>query len=864
MATLTLSKKTSERGFYPVTKQLDRPIIDGNIGAVNVIGQVQRHLPGAKILLVKGYSSGNRDYSKAKAPVSTGWGLNAKIGQSTFETYKQPSDQEINNHLRSKGWIGAALDQSLCIVDIDGIKDNNKTVSMEGHSLGNMLLKLLRNEGYNFHAIQTPNGFQFVFKSPSGATIKNQVKEVTALGVQPDYRTAGGMIVWPTSGTENRFILHTCEGELDEVPYFLHPMYKPKINGEGIPNYPIYPFGEGSRNDSMNKFLYTLRAFGGEKVSPNNIDEIGHLVNNYFTEPSMDASEVNATIQSVLSAGIEVRPQRERYELFVEDEQGGLKKSEQVIIPEPFFAEHGLLKKMVDVKEGKEVIQVPIMVCRHIPVVSQSFSNLEKSQLHHEIQWDDYGRTYRETVPAGDISTRNRLLLLADRSLAVTDLNARELIDYFNRYILFNEIPRGHLVERLGHVKGGFIHPLMSEGIKIMPPDIGDKQTIEAFESVGTWSSWIESVFEQVRDHPKAIVMLLGSFASVLLNDLKLSPFIIDLSGPTSKGKTTILKVAASVWGNGHLVSEWNITKVAAERKAAFLNSFPLMLDDTMKADERQLKSFVYNFSGGRSKGRGSITGTQTEFTWNNLLLSTGETSLTEYAMQAGGAAARVLPITGLPFDDVEYEFFNELYEAIENHHGAIGIEFLKQWQDKKEVLLPLYKDFNAQFQKKSNGNEVLGRIARHYAALVFTAHTLNSFFQMEINLNQLTHLFDEMVKENTAIDKPMQMLEAILTDLDSKRESISGDYEVRHDLKAIYKDKTLFLLPAYLKEFLKTEQSSIRNEWLRRGLSIGSIQKGKESDSKLIKHCGKVYRAIPIQPNVVEELGFDFTETWK
>src|SRR5690606_14860518 len=145
--------------------------------------------------------------------------------------------------------------------------------------------------------------------------------------------------------------------------------------------------------------------------------------------------------------------------------------------------------------------------------------------------------------------------------------------------------------------------------------------------------------------------------------------------------------------------------------------------DDSMKAEEKQLKAFVYNFSGGRSKGRGSVTGSQIEYTWNNLMLSTGETSLTDYAMQAGGAAARVLPITGLPFEDVEYEFFNELYEAIEENHGTIGMEFLKQWQDKKTAMLPLYKEFNAQFQKKSNGNEVLGRIARHYAALVFTAN---------------------------------------------------------------------------------------------------------------------------------------------
>lgn len=416
------------------------------------------------------------------------------------------------------------------------------------------------------------------------------------------------------------------------------------------------------------------------------------------------------------------------------------------------------------------------------------------------------------------------------------------------------------MVERLGHVEDDFIHPLLSESVKILPPDLGDKQTVEVFKIKGTADEWISEVFGKVRDHPKAVLMLLGSFTSVILNDLKLAPFIINLSGPTSFGKTTVLRGAASVWGSGHLVGECNITKVAAERKPAFFNSFPIILDDTMKADKRELERFVYNYSGGRSKGRGSIVGTQTEFTWNNLMLSTGETSLTEYAKQAGGAAARVLPIVGLPFEGVDHNFFTELYNALESYHGAIDLDFLKQWQDKKEVLIPMYKDFNSYFQKKANGNEVLGRIARHYAALIFTAHLLNDFFQMEININELTTLFDEIARENKAIDKPMQLLEAILSDLDADRLSIYGKYVPQGKIKALYLDGTLILLLAYIKEFLKTEQKAIRSEWLRRGISIGSMRNGNESDTKQYKHCGENYSGVAIKPEILKELQFDFS----
>ncbi|WP_438316528.1 DUF927 domain-containing protein [Sporosarcina sp. FA9] len=844
-----------------MTKQLlDRPIINEKPDSVNLNNEVQKYLPGAKILLVKGYSSGNTDYTKAKAPVSTGWGLNAKNGHTTFETYIPPTENEVNNHIRNRGWIGAALDQNYCVVDIDGIKDKTKNEIMNGHAIGKMLFTLLKEERYKFHLIQTPNGFQFIFKSPSDVTIKNRVKEVTALGVQPDYRTAGGMIVFPTSTTEARSIVHTADGELDEVPYFLQTLYKPSFNKEDVPNFPIFPFEEGGRNDSMNKFLFSMRAFGGENVTPVMVEKIGHLVNTYFTNPPMDSSEVDATIQSVLGAGLEVRQPYEKFEIHLDDGTGS-EVAEQVKVPVPYFQENGLLKKMVEKGSGDNKIEVPIMICRQFPIISQSFSNVEKSQLHHEIQWDSNGRIYRETVPAGDVATRSKILLLADKSLAVTDNNARELIQYFDRFILFNDLPVGKLVERLGHVKGGFVHPLMSDGIKILPPDVGDQQTVDAFKSVGTADEWIKEVFERIRVYPKAVLMVLASFTSVILKDLKLSPFIIDMSGPTSKGKSTVSRIAASVWGTNKLVGEWNITRVAAERKAAFLNSFPLILDDTQKADPRHLKSFIYNFSGGRSKGRGSLTGTQTEYTWNNLMISNGETSLVDFATEAGGAAARVLPITGLPFDDAEYTFFNEIYEAMEDNHGAIGIEFLEQWKERKELLIPNYKNFNEHFQKKSNGNEVLSRIARHYSALMFTADCLNKMFNMDVNLNDLTDLFDEMVRENTAIDKPMQMLELVLSDLDSDRLAIYGEYIPRGGaIKAIYRDNTIILLPSYLKEFLKTENLAIRKEWLRRGISVPHMKRGKETDSGQYKHCGENYMGVAIYPSVVEELGYDFT----
>lgn len=573
-----------------------------------------------------------------------------------------------------------------------------------------------------------------------------------------------------------------------------------------------------------------------------------------------DKFERDKGIEDAIAWAFPKLKKKQSFELQVEE-------SKQAFIPKPFKVIEGSLYKEVESKQKDETgspILMDVRVCRHAPEVVKAYRNIEKSQLHYDLQWVDRGRVYTETITAGSLATKKELLKLADMSLGVNDVNARDLINYLDKYVSYNELEEDHLVERLGHIKDGFIHPLNAEEkrVKILPPDAGERQYLEAFQTAGTSEEWIEEVFERIKHHPKVVLMVLSSFTSVILKDLKLDPFIIDMAGVTSEGKTTALKVAASVWGTGHLVGEWNLTKVAAERKAAFLNSFPLMLDDTRKANPKELQAFVYNFSGGRSKGRGSVEGSQAELTWNNLLLSTGEDSLNAYAENAGGVAARVLPITGLPFEDEDFKFFNEIYGAIDNHYGAIGLEFLKHWEDKKKIALPMYQEYNDLFQQKAQDNKVISRISRHYAAIVYTGRLLNEFFGIDIDIRLLSYLFDEINAENKSTDKPMQLLESMLSDLDSDRGAVFGQFLPQREIKAVYKHGTLYLLPNYLKDFLKSEQSTIRSEWLRREITIERTSAGKTVDYQQIKHGGKKFRGVAIRPEIVESLGFDFEES--
>lgn len=374
-----------------------------------------------------------------------------------------------------------------------------------------------------------------------------------------------------------------------------------------------------------------------------------------------------------------------------------------------------------------------------------------------------------------------------------------------------NEIDQHEAVERLGFIKDRFIHPSLTKDFEIMTIDHGEKQLLEAFEVKGTGESWKQEVFACIKQNPKAVFFILASFASVIIQDLRLQPFIVDLSGTTSQGKTTTLKAAASVWGNERLMSEWNATKLSIERKAAYLNSFSLLLDDTRKANERILKDVIYQFSGGRSKGRGSLKGSQREFTWHNILLSTGEVSLNEYAKNQGGAAARIIPLIDEPLGK-DHGNIMRLHEAMENNYGAIGIEFLQVWLANKKMFLSEYARFRKHYVEKATGNEVLTRLAGYYAAVHFTGSILKETLQLDVNLQAISHLFDEIVKENKSTDKPMQFLEEILTDLDSSRQDIFYTWEPQNN-KAIYKSGQLYMMPAFTSRFLGVEEKQTRRE---------------------------------------------------
>lgn len=414
-------------------------------------------------------------------------------------------------------------------------------------------------------------------------------------------------------------------------------------------------------------------------------------------------------------------------------------------------------------------------------------------------------------------------------------------------------------VPHIGHLSGKYIHPADRKYV-VEPKEEQEKEYAQAYQCAGSLDGWKEQVLNPHLDIPEAVFMIVASFASVTLTHLKIQPFIVELHGLTSTGKSTILQVSRSVWGEESLIKEWQTTLRALELNAAYAGIFPVFMDDTKKAPSGLISKLVYHFSGGQTKGRGSFDAVRTSRKWKNILLSTGEFSIKAFDERSGGIAGRCI---SLELPDVKHtlEHYNKVYQGMENNYGVVGYEFLKKWQELVEVngnnLLMRYEEINKVLNEKAH-NAVLQRIARYYAAIILVAQILNENFDMQINIDELYNLFVKLNKADEVSTDTVKYKLLNLLDLIDEERAFNKSY-----YKSIEGD--LILPVYYINNYLDKEKNIVRKSWNVRGFTEQYIDtNGNTVDyvkKSTLDYNNKTAKrnVIVIKNETLLKLGYDF-----
>lgn len=257
---------------------------------------------------------------------------------------------------------------------------------------------------------------------------------------------------------------------------------------------------------------------------------------------------------------------------------------------------------------------------------------------------------------------------------------------------------RARCVERLGWHGAVYVTPAQTIGREDEIVVFQNAHAIEpAFAISGTAEEWRDSVAALASGNSRLVFALSVAFAGALANIAREDSGGFHLRGASSTGKSTVLKAAASVWGNpSDYPRTWRATANGLEGLAALHNDGLLILDELSQIDPKEAGEAAYLLANGQGKARATRTGAARQSArWRLLFLSAGEVSLANLMTQAGkktnaGQEIRLADIeidagAGMGafealHDKPKPEAFSlAVKDAATRYYGAVGIEWLRE-----------------------------------------------------------------------------------------------------------------------------------------------------------------------------------------
>lgn len=521
-------------------------------------------------------------------------------------------------------------------------------------------------------------------------------------------------------------------------------------------------------------------------------------------------------------------------------------------------------------KSWRQVVATPI-------VITERTRNLDTDVESLRLAFQRDGRWRSITAERDTVADKGRIVRLSNRGLLVTSNTSSRLVQYLADYETvnltgipeqavvsvsgFRSIPGLQLLYVIGshllRAEDGTDDPLgpdlrgdestgTPEGprppVMFQPEAEGDNHLVAALRQRGSFEIWRDMVVK-LRPFPRVMFCLYASCAAALLNPCEAPNFIIDLAGDTSRGKTTLLEILASVWGlpaghQGGLVKSWNQTKVFAERYATLFNDLPIFFDDSQTSDSKTVAATLYQVANGIGRGRGAAKGGVQKVThWRTICFSTGEQPLTSNT-EFGGARARVLTLWGSPFgDEPQGELVREIKAVVARHYGHLGpriVRLLLQMERGGEWdgLQELYLDHVRRLAMMFPGN-LTDRLSRYVGLVWVAAYLVHSILHLEWSADEtimavMSEVSGEVKAEGDYATRALEAVKAwahaSVIQFVGKEDSLRPPAEylgVWRDFGDNPADRFVAFYPQKLRAFLTKEgfsYQSVLRQWRDRG----------------------------------------------
>jgi len=458
--------------------------------------------------------------------------------------------------------------------------------------------------------------------------------------------------------------------------------------------------------------------------------------------------------------------------------------------------------------------------------------NLDSAQEKLELTYlrDESWKTiYEERATLLD---HRKVVQLAGKGFPVNSLNCKEIVNFINNFEAINDkiLPKKTTISGFGWKKGKgspfFVMPEKAYGtnrsIVFEPESPGDERLARALRKEGNLNNWLRGIRRCI-DYPRVMFHIYASLTSPLLEIIDAPNFIIDNWGLTSIGKTTVLEIAASVWGLpikelGGLIIAWDATKVSRERLACLFNFLPLLLDDSQTANEKIIAMILYMLANGVGRFRGALKGIQKTSNWRTIAFSTGERRLSEVT-EYEGAQARIIELYGSPFDtENKSELIYKIKEDIHANYGLAGPLFIEEllnkgYHESNKVLREEYRQATSELAKLGKNN-VSDRMAQYFASIQVAGRIAEDVFHFGGESQKIVRkMFEYTCGENKERgDYPQRALEHIISWVQGNQNSFDRQDQLatveRGEIFGVIREgEYIGIFPHKFKEIIKRSE---------------------------------------------------------
>ena len=293
-------------------------------------------------------------------------------------------------------------------------------------------------------------------------------------------------------------------------------------------------------------------------------------------------------------------------------------------------------------KDGRPT--APLWLCSRLDVIARTRDPDGNGWGYLLSFADPTGRPREWAMPArmlsGDGGEYRAILLSMGLRIATAPAARNRLTEYLQTR---NPEALATCVERSGwHPAGdgGAVYALPGETIGEAPERIvfqSDAPVENPYRVRGTLAAWRDRVGALCVGNGRLVFAAACAFAGPLMRPGGIDSGGFHFRGDSSSGKTTALRVAASVNGAPSYLQRWRTTDNALEAIAAQHCDALLILDELAQVDGRVAGECAYMLANETSKGRAlrGAAGARPRLTWRLLFLSAGEIGLVDHMAEA-------------------------------------------------------------------------------------------------------------------------------------------------------------------------------------------------------------------------------------